>query len=170
MSLFKQWGLTSRWWRGERGEYWVLAQILLFFLVLFLPPYPKTDPGALPVFWQYLRWSLIPVAGGLGALLMGWGLLALGSNLTPLPYPREDGVLVTQGAYRVVRHPLYSGLVFLALAYSLALWSVTQIVGAAALFLCLDMKARREERWLREQFEDYAAYQAQVKKLIPWIY
>jgi len=170
MNLFRQWGFTERWWRGERGEYLLLAQILFFFAFLFLPVYPKTDPGALSNLWQYTRWSVVGLAGGVGVLLVGWGLIALGSNLTPLPYPREEGVLVTQGAYRIVRHPLYSGVVFLAVAYSAAVWSVTQVIGVAALFLLLNFKASREEQWLRERFEDYSSYQTQVKKLIPWVY
>lgn len=170
MNLFRQWGFTGRWWRGERGEYLLLAQIIFFFVFLFLPVYPQTDPGALSSLWQYTRWFVVTLTGGGGILLVGWGLIALSSNLTPLPYPREEGVLVTQGAYCVVRHPLYSGVFFLALAYSAALWSVTHVIGAAGLFLLLNLKASREEQWLRERFEGYSIYQAQVKKLIPWVY
>jgi protein-S-isoprenylcysteine O-methyltransferase Ste14 len=33
-----------------------------------------------------------------------------------------------------------------------------------------DLKARKEEIWLKHQFPDYENYQSQVKKLIPWIY
>jgi protein-S-isoprenylcysteine O-methyltransferase Ste14 len=32
------------------------------------------------------------------------------------------------------------------------------------------MKARREERWLQEQYPEYSAYKSRTKKLIPWIY
>ncbi len=34
----------------------------------------------------------------------------------------------------------------------------------------LDARAQREERWLRQQFPEYAAYQQRVRRFIPWIY
>jgi hypothetical protein len=34
----------------------------------------------------------------------------------------------------------------------------------------LDIKARREERWLREKFPDYDEYAVKVRRLIPWLY
>jgi protein-S-isoprenylcysteine O-methyltransferase Ste14 len=34
----------------------------------------------------------------------------------------------------------------------------------------LDIKARREERWLREKFPDYDEYVVKVRRLLPWLY
>jgi protein-S-isoprenylcysteine O-methyltransferase Ste14 len=34
----------------------------------------------------------------------------------------------------------------------------------------LEVKSRREERWLREKFPEYAAYQRRVRRLIPFLY
>ncbi len=39
-----------------------------------------------------------------------------------------------------------------------------------ALFVFLDAKARREEKWLTERFPGYVAYQRRVRKLIPFVY
>jgi protein-S-isoprenylcysteine O-methyltransferase Ste14 len=33
-----------------------------------------------------------------------------------------------------------------------------------------DLKSRREERWLAEQFEGYEAYRSRTRKLLPWLY
>jgi protein-S-isoprenylcysteine O-methyltransferase Ste14 len=38
------------------------------------------------------------------------------------------------------------------------------------LFAFFDIKAWRKEQWLKEKFSGYAAYQARVRKLIPFIY
>jgi protein-S-isoprenylcysteine O-methyltransferase Ste14 len=38
------------------------------------------------------------------------------------------------------------------------------------LFLFLDLKSRREERWLCAKFPDYPAYQRRVRRLIPFVY
>ena len=54
-----------------------------------------------------------------GALLLGRALLDLGRNLTPTPRPRSDAELVDGGVYRLVRHPMYGGLLLTALGLSL---------------------------------------------------
>ena len=40
---------------------------------------------------------------------------ALGAALTPLPYPEPDGGLVTDGVYARVRHPIYGGVILVAI-------------------------------------------------------
>jgi protein-S-isoprenylcysteine O-methyltransferase Ste14 len=85
--------------------------------------------------WLYLRWTLT-IIFGLGAmLLLGRSLLDLGQNLTPLPHPRDDGQLVQTGIYGLVRHPLYSGVISLALAYTAWQMSWVHLVGSIGLFL-----------------------------------
>lgn len=170
MKILADWGITREWWRGERGEYWVLIQGLLIIGFPFLPVVRPEgmDAGTSP--WLYIRWGLT-LFWGLGAILiLVRSLLDLGQNLTPLPYPKTEGQLVQAGIYRFVRHPIYSGVIALALAY--ASWQVSwvHILGAIALFLFLDAKAGKEENWLAEKFPDYASYRTAVKKLIPWVY
>ncbi len=156
-------------WRGQRGEYWVLAQGLLLLGFALLPVHrsPLLQPSALIV---YFMWA---VAAGLGlgaAVLVLKGLVDLGRNLTPLPYPVESGELVRSGVYGIVRHPLYSGLVLAALGWAIFQVSLSHLLGAIVLFLFFDAKANREENWLVEKYPDYADYRLQVKKLLPWLY
>jgi len=77
---------------------------------------------------------------------------------------------VTSGVYGVVRHPIYSGVIFLAIAYSCWKLSFVHAISAIILLLFFDVKARKEESWLSNKFSDYDQYRSQVKKLIPWIY
>jgi protein-S-isoprenylcysteine O-methyltransferase Ste14 len=102
--------------------------------------------------------------------LIGKGLLDLGQNLTPLPYPKEDGQLVQSGIYSIVRHPLYTGLIALALSWSVFQVSLSHLLATAIVFTFFDAKSRREEAWLTQKYSDYAEYQQQVKKLIPGLY
>ena len=74
------------------------------------------------------------------------------------------------GIYGLVRHPLYSGVIYLALAYMSWQMSWVHLVGLIVLFIFFDAKSRTEEVWLTEKFSDYVNYSAGVKKLIPWIY
>ena len=170
MNQLKEWGFSDQWWRGEKGEYWVIVQIILSVGFVLLPTYPLTALDNLPPIWKYTGWSLTRIFGLVAALLLLSGSLELGSNLTPLPHPKHDGELVTSGVYGMVRHPIYSGVIFLAIAYSFWLLSFVHAIGAIILLLFFDIKARKEESWLSSKFSDYDQYRSQVKKLIPWIY
>ena len=94
----------------------------------------------------------------------------MGKNLTPLPRPKENATLVVSGAYRLVRHPIYSGITFMAFGWGLWLHSWLTIGYALLLFAFFDIKSRREERWLEEKFPEYAVYRKRVRKLVPFVY
>jgi protein-S-isoprenylcysteine O-methyltransferase Ste14 len=170
MNQLKEWGFSAQWWRGERGEYWVIGQTILSVGFILLPVYPVVALDSLSPIWKYTGWLLTGLLGLIAALLLLSGILELGKNLTPLPHPKHDSELVTSGVYGVVRHPIYSGVVFLAIAYSFWQLSFIHAIGAIILLLFFDIKARKEESWLSNKFSDYDQYRSQVKKLIPWIY
>lgn len=171
MDLLKQWGFTADSWKGQHGEYWVLAQMVLLVAFVMVPRYQPFDPAGLPLAVRYGAMGVAAGAIGLFALvLLGKGLMDLGQNLTPLPYPREDGELVQTGVYSWVRHSLYSGLILGTLALSLWWFSLSHLGLCLALFSILNAKATREEVWLQERYPHYNEYQKRVKKLIPWIF
>ncbi len=156
-------------WRGERGEWYVVGQVMLLALLVFGPTSWSGGPP-----WPA---ALAGPARLVGAALLLWGLLFfvagvlhLGPNLTPLPRPRDSSTLVTTGVYGLVRHPIYCGV--LGLAFGWALWRQGTLTLAYALLILvfLDVKARREERWLTNRYADYAAYQRRVRRLIPFVY
>lgn len=157
------------WWKGARGEWLVVVQVVLIGLV-FLGPRTFAGQPAWPFPFPHacliLGWGLM-VAGG---LLLVAGLLRLGPALTPLPYPREGGRLVQTGPYRLVRHPMYSGGLVAALGWALVVQGWLTLGYVVAVFAFLDVKSRREEKWLVEKFPDYPAYRRRVRKLIPFVY
>jgi protein-S-isoprenylcysteine O-methyltransferase Ste14 len=105
-----------------------------------------------------------------GAYLFTGAAMRLGKQITPFPKPVEDGSVKRSGAYGLVRHPMYGGVLLLALAWSLvssplalAPWT------AAAVFL--DAKRRREEAWLVEAHPDYEEYRASVRHgFVPFVW
>lgn len=157
------------WWRGTRGEWYVVAQVALI-AVVFLGP--RTFPG-LPS-WPEPVTSVSRAAGigsaAAGILLLLAGLFRLGSNLSPLPCPRHNATFIESGPYRFVRHPMYAGGILIAYGWALAVRGWLTLVYATVLLVFLGIKATREERWLTERFPDYPQYQQRVRKLIPFIY
>jgi len=107
------------------------------------------------------------VGGGILALA---GAFRLGRGLTPLPYPRGRAKLADSGAFALVRHPMYSGGLAVSFGWAIDVQSWLTLGYAVALFILLDLKSRREERWLTEKFPGYTEYRRRVHKLIPFVY
>ena len=171
LKLLNDWGFTRKGWRsGERGEYLVLLQGALLIGFVLLPIYRPTDLNIGSPQLLYLRWASALALGIIAFVLIIKGLQDLGRNLTPLPYPRENGQLVQLGVYSLVRHPLYSGLLFAAFSWTIFQLSLSHLIATAILFIFFDTKARREEAWLTEKYPEYSDYQQRVKKLIPGLY
>jgi protein-S-isoprenylcysteine O-methyltransferase Ste14 len=157
------------WWKGARGEWLVVIQVVLIGLV-FLGPRTVSGWPAWPFpFLQacMILGSMFMVGGG---VLFFAGLVRLGPGLTPLPYPKDGAELVQTGPFALVRHPIYSGGLMLALGWALLIQGWLTLGYVVVLFAFLDVKSRREERWLAERFPTYASYQQRVRKLIPFIY
>jgi protein-S-isoprenylcysteine O-methyltransferase Ste14 len=87
-----------------------------------------------------------------------------------LPYPKEGTKLIEKGPFALVRHPIYSGGLVICLGWALYVQGWLTLGYVLVLFVFLDVKARREEKWLVERFPVYTNYQQRVRKLIPFIY
>lgn len=85
---------------------------------------------------------------------------------------RENHKLVTSGIYEKVRHPMYSAFWLWALAqpFLLANWiaGFSGIVGFGLLYF---LRVGQEEAMMEQRFgEDYRAYRARTKRIVPGIY
>jgi protein-S-isoprenylcysteine O-methyltransferase Ste14 len=151
---------------GPRGEGWVVLQFVLVAVVAWAGTLgPGWDGGA-----RLVSTVVGAVLLGAGVLLALRGLYDLRQALTPLPHPREDAELVEHGSYRLVRHPIYGGLVIGALGYGLVTASPAAVVASIVLLGFFDLKARREEAWLMGHYPGYAQYRERTRRLVPWVY
>jgi len=105
-----------------------------------------------------------------GLVLALRGLVDLREALTPLPHPRDGASLVETGSYRLVRHPIYGGLVLGAAGYGLLAASPLAIAGSAVLLGFFRLKSAREETWLKARYPGYDAYRARTRRMIPFLY
>jgi protein-S-isoprenylcysteine O-methyltransferase Ste14 len=161
---------SKPWWKGAHGEWYVIAQIALMVLMVVSP---KTLPGW-PAWSPMFTW-LGTIGGGFlvlaGVLLFIPAIFRLGSNLTAVPYPKERGTLIETGPYRLVRHPIYCGVLLIGFGGALLVHGWLTLGYAILMLLFLDVKSRREEEWLKAKYADYDAYQKHVvHRLIPFLY
>jgi protein-S-isoprenylcysteine O-methyltransferase Ste14 len=151
---------------GPRGEGWFAAQVVLFVVI--------SAAGAAGPAWGGVPRATGIVAGAflicLGGLLAVRGVLDLRESLTPFPKPMDGARLVEEGAYRLVRHPIYGGLIIAAIGWSLVTASPVALLAAAVLAAFFDLKSRREELWLADRYAGYPAYRDKTRRLIPWVY
>ena len=102
-----------------------------------------------------------------GAVFGLAGLAALGRGTTPLPKPADGARLVQSGIYAWVRHPLYTSVMLASLGWALVWQSGPAFTAALMQIPFFHAKARREERWLRERFPDFAGYERRVPRFLP---
>lgn len=152
---------------GPRGEGWVALQLLLLLgIVAAAMALPLPVDQTVEQLGRVVGLSLL--IGGL--VVFALGVVTLGSSLSPLPAPLPSAQLVDRGIYRFIRHPIYAGLVLAALGGSIYAASLVALALSVILAVVLDLKARREEEWLRERFAGYAVYAARTKRFIPGLY
>ena len=115
------------------------------------------------------RWAMVGVAA-LGFVFAWWARLHLGRLWSGRITRKEGHRVVDTGPYAIVRHPIYTGLLTAAFASTVAMGNLHAILGTALLIVGYWIKARQEERWLREELgpQDYDAYRRRVPMLIPF--
>jgi protein-S-isoprenylcysteine O-methyltransferase Ste14 len=111
--------------------------------------------------------GLLLFALGLGFAI--WARRHIGRNWgTPMSH-KDEPELVTSGPYRMVRHPIYSGILLAGVGSAVAL-SWLLLIAFALVGIYFVYSATVEERYLIEQFPDtYPNYRRSTKMLVPFI-
>jgi protein-S-isoprenylcysteine O-methyltransferase Ste14 len=107
-----------------------------------------------------------------GFLLMAWALITLGHHYQlGGSAPRPEDKLVAAGPYRLVRHPMYTSALSIALGLAFLVQSLT-VFGVFCIYvILLAQLIPVEEDTLRVAYGDqYGAYRGETKKLIPFVY
>jgi len=99
-----------------------------------------------------------------------WARIVLGRNWSAEVTFKQDHELIESGPYALARHPIYTGLILMALGTAI---DYGRAIGFALFFaLCggLWWKARQEERIMSSHFPDaYAEYRARVHAIVPFV-
>jgi len=99
-----------------------------------------------------------------------WARAVLGRNWSGTVTLKENHELMVRGPYRLVRHPIYSGLLAMLIATVVQQGHIAGIIGLILVFTSFWIKLSSEEELMRKQFPaQYTAYELRVKRIIPFI-
>lgn len=146
--------------------FWVIPVVITFFTIL---------PGDFPNQKLYASISVLNWIAFVLALtslaFMIWSRVVLGKNWSGRIAIKKDHQLITNGPYRFVRHPMYTGFIFAFFWSAVLLGEVRGLISFIILVIGVLMKLRLEEKFVHEAFgQDYQAYSKRVKKIVPFIY
>jgi protein-S-isoprenylcysteine O-methyltransferase Ste14 len=134
------------------------------------------------VLWDLIRdlWSISALSAwnvvGLFLLVAGFAILltaqiTLGRNHASVPIIWEDHQLIRHGIYRLVRHPLYLGVITVCIGLAVFGPSLPGLFIMSLLIPIFLILSRIEERLLIETFGDaYKEYHRTTRMLIPFPY
>lgn len=124
--------------------------------------YRQLYPPRLIYFWGG---AFVTVAGLLFAV---WARVHLGANWSRSVTVKEDHQLITSGPYRMVRHPIYTGILAGFVGSAIAIGQVRGVLAFVLILIALFFKWRLEEKWMREEFgQTYADYARRVPAVVP---
>ena len=116
-----------------------------------------------------LLWSgLVLTAAGVGFAILArfW----IGRNWSGTIAIKEQHELIQSGPYRIVRHPIYTGLLLAYLSTAIVHGELRGFVGFVLLLLGFGLKLRMEETFMVQQFGNaYLDYKRRVKALVPFV-
>jgi protein-S-isoprenylcysteine O-methyltransferase Ste14 len=175
------WGVAALWSRrtqarpplGERFTYFIPTVIGAGLFFSGAARYAGEQFGRIgePPSWALAPWAgwaatLVVVAG---LAFAWWARLTLGDLWSGTVTRKEGHVIVETGPYRLVRHPIYTGLIVALFAIAIQLGAVTSLLGVAVITFSFWMKARLEERFLSGELGPaYADYRRRTPMLAPF--
>jgi protein-S-isoprenylcysteine O-methyltransferase Ste14 len=116
-----------------------------------------------------LGWSMAALVL-CGFAFCWWARLTLGSLWSGTVTRKADHRIVDTGPYRLVCHPIYTGILFAAFVTAAAYGSWASLAGAVFMAVSLCHKAIVEEKFLGAELgPDYVAYAARTPMLVPFV-
>jgi len=160
----------------------IFVVLILYFTVTRLPPKNTAtgiEPRVTAIVGTFVMMLLIVLPAGeispqlrvvstvliiVGTVLSVYCIRRLGKSFSIMATARE---LVTEGPYKIIRHPLYGAEVVTIIGVAIGHWSPSAAV-LSLVWLGLQIRrAQNEERVLRESFPEYGDYARRVPMLLP---
>ncbi|MFN4762167.1 methyltransferase family protein [Gillisia sp. Q332] len=141
---------------------YVAIQILLFLTFLLdVNLFSFESPS-------FLEFILVLI-GIVGLLLIIIAFFQLNKNLSPFPTPKEYSSLLTNGVFKLIRHPIYTGILLIFFAIAVFQGSGYRLLISFLLLILFHFKTLYEEKKLSEKFPEYEIYKKNTGRLLPKI-
>ena len=141
----------------------------------------------LPYFFVSVQFGCLLVLAATGPLVAttDWGIMLefagifLGvlaiyqmkvGNFNVIPVPKVEGLMVTHGIYKYLRHPMYLAQLMVFVPLISEHYSHFRLIVWFVLLINLLFKLHFEERLLKAHFEGYADYMKTTWCLVPFVY
>ncbi len=114
-------------------------------------------------------WSIIQV---FGFIISVWGILAMKiGNFNVQPEVKPMALFITRGPYKIIRNPMYAGLILFFGASIISYYSPIRLAVMILLIYIFIEKIKLEEQFLSVRFgNDYLQYKKKTFRLFPFIY
>jgi protein-S-isoprenylcysteine O-methyltransferase Ste14 len=106
----------------------------------------------------------------IGAIIACISRFKLGKNWSLSVQRKESHQLIQNGIYKIIRHPIYTGLLLLFIGNAIIVGDNRAIIAVLIVFVSLWIKLKKEEKLLTETFgTKYTEYKKHTKALVPYI-
>ncbi len=121
-----------------------------------------------PIFASNIFLLLTEVSGILLAL---WAIFVMKlNNLSVFPDLKEGAIFISNGPYKLIRHPMYLSILVTFTPLVIDHFSFIRLIVLLVIVIDLLFKLQFEEKILIKYFTNYTAYKQNTYKLIPFLY
>jgi protein-S-isoprenylcysteine O-methyltransferase Ste14 len=107
----------------------------------------------------------------IGSVIRLTAVFILGRRFSGLVAIQPDHKLETNGLYKHIRHPSYTGLLIATIGWMLVFRSTVGLILTLIMFLFLLNRMDDEEKFLEAEFGDeYRSYRKRTWRLLPFVY
>lgn len=155
----------------QKLSFWIRLFIFISAVILLNRSLQSVSLSAsyLSVSNPYLLWAGVVICAA-GISFAVWARMHLGRNWGMPMSEKQSPELITTGPYRLVRHPIYTGICFALLGTALT-EGFAFLFGAVWVVALFIFSAKKEEKVMLDQFEEvYLDYKKHTKMIIPFIF
>ena len=153
--------------RGDRGSS-VIIWLSIFVSIAIASLFGTNGVTLLPEPFFYLGIVLMLA----GIAFRQWAIFVLGRFFSTTVRILSDHRIVTNGPYRVIRHPSYTGALLILVGLGLGSRTLAGTLIIVVLFgIVYNYRISVEEKALRAEFgQEYISYAKKTKRLIPFLF
>jgi protein-S-isoprenylcysteine O-methyltransferase Ste14 len=147
-----------------------------FFLFVIIGTWGATILKIRTTWFSFADFSVLPGVNGLGIFIYISGLMLLAHshrqlkrNWSPIIEINQQQELVTSGAYRLIRHPIYAAVWLMVIAQVLVVNNfILGLTGVLSFFLLYNHRVNKEEQMMAAHFgKEFAIYCETRGRLLP---